>query len=135
MRGISFERFFHSQRDIEGRAEGKIKKEKASKENKSELPKTQVLRTPEEVQAETAGLAELKKKPKVDLGGKIINKEHLDLEEGLEEEAAKEEEKRKKEDPMYCKPESAVKKHRKGRKPYKVERDTIREYSDIDEAA
>lgn len=130
MRGISFERFFKSQKDIEGAVEGKRRTEKAKKEaaNNKEDKEPQILHSKEEVSEIVEGLASGKQKAK---------KEYFELEEEIEKEAAMEEEKRKKENPKYAKPESKIKAHRQGFKPPKVERDTIREShgDDTEEAA
>lgn len=139
MRRISFERFSSAQRKIEGGAEGSRSKQKASKKLAAERKESdpQILRTQEEIAKETEGVASAKSKKEeiIDLGDKKVKKEYLELEEDIDKKALQAEKKRQKDDPMFVKPDSKIKKHRKGVKPPKVYRDTIREDTDIEEAA
>ena len=138
-RRISFERLSSAQGKIEGGAEGARSKKKASKKLSDERKESgpQVLRTQEEIALEAENLvsAKLTKEETINLGDKKVKKEYLELEELEDEKAVQAEEKRQKDDPMYAKPDSKIKKHRKGAKPQKVYRGTIREDFDIDEAA
>jgi len=122
-RKISFERLSSSQRKIEGGAEGARKKKKARKELATEQKESgpQTLRSEEEIAQETEGLvsAKSKKEEMVDLGSEKVKKEYLELEEIEDEKAVELEEKRQKDDPMFVKPDSMIKMHKKGVKSRK----------------
>jgi len=133
MRGISFERFSRSQREIEGAVESSRKKSKLSKESERES-KPKSLRTPEEVAEETEGLVSARTKKKtIEVGGKKIKEGHLEIEEEIVTEAGK---KKWREEKQKTWEESMPRRgHRRGHKPTKVERTTIREETDIEDAA
>jgi len=134
-RGISFERFSRAQKEIEGAAEGARKKRKARKRATAEKgPGSQILRTPEEITQETEELVSAESKPKtIEISGKEIKEEHLDIEEEIALKESKELFRAKKK--AVWEDEIPRRGHRRGHKPPKVERATIREDTDIEEAA
>ena len=133
-RKISFERFERSQQEIEGAAEGARKKRKSREGAAEKEPGSQVLRSPEEITEETKELVSPKAKPKtIEISGKEIKEEHLDIEEEI---VSEEERKKWRKEKQKTWEESISRRgHRRGHKPPKVERATIREDTDIEEAA
>jgi|GEM_PF-2659281 len=135
-RKISFERFSNAQRKIEGGAEGARSKKKASKKLATERKESgpQTLRSEEEVAQETEGLVSAKAKPKtIEISGKEIKEEHLDIEEDIALKENKEQFREKKK--AAWEDSQGRRGHRRGHKPPKIQRSTIREDSDIEEAA
>ena len=134
MRGISFERFSRNQQEIEGSVEGKRRKEKAVKKEASAKQKgPQTLRSKEAIEEITEGLVSGAPKAKtIEIGGRQIKEEHLDIEEDIARAETKELYRQKKHETWE---DEAPRGHRRGHKPPKVGRSTIREESDIEEAA